>query len=102
MSPVASDAASAPGYDQNDSRRSCFGRFLSDSLDGMNPFSPSPQAPTPGEIITTTYASYKYNQAIRYAATTASRTFGTTFLVYPNKSSTFRSILNSAQKVGAK
>jgi hypothetical protein len=37
-----------------------------------------------------------YNQALQYAATTASKTFGTSFLVYANKSSVFRGLMNSS------
>ena len=49
------------------------------------------------------YAASKYNQALRYAASTPSRTFGTASLMYPNKSSVFRRILGQAKsgvKVG--
>jgi len=38
----------------------------------------------------------KYAQAAKYALTTPSKTFGTPFLVYPNKSSVFRSMTKGA------
>ena len=39
----------------------------------------------------------KWNEALNYAATKSSRTFGTDFLVYPMKSSTFRGLLSEAK-----
>jgi hypothetical protein len=88
------------GYDQRIPLQSCFGGFVSQTIENLNPFSPTPQAPTPGQIVTKTYSAYQFQQALQYAAKTPSKTFGTPFLVYPNKSGTFRSILNSATKVG--
>ena len=46
------------------------------------------------------YGALKFNQGLRYAATTASKTFGTTHLVYPYKSSVFRGLIKDSQKVG--
>jgi len=45
-----------------------------------------------------TYSVIKFNQALQYAASTPSQTFGTPFLVYPLKSSVFRSLLKASTR----
>jgi hypothetical protein len=84
--------ASIFGYDQNIPLPSCFGIAMNSTLSHLNPSSPDVSGT--GEAVGAFYAFSKYNQAIRYAASTPSRTFGTQFLMYPNKSSAFRNLLN--------
>ncbi len=86
--------ASLFGYDQNVPRPSCFGGFLSNTLGNLNPVSPS--LASLGEGVGAFYGALKLNQALKYALTTPSRTFGTSHLIYANKSSVFRGLLKEA------
>lgn len=97
---VINDAVSIFGYDQNVPLPSCFGGFVRETLETLNPFSPS--ITTAVEAAGTIQSARYFNQALRYAASTPSRTFGTPFIVYPNKSSVFRSLLGkSGRAAGA-
>jgi RHS repeat-associated protein len=82
------------GYDQNDSRPSCFGGFLENTASNINPLPPS--LSTVGDLAGQAGTFYWFQRAIQHAATTPSRTFGTPFLMYPNKSSVFRSLLSKS------
>ena len=73
-------------------------KSVGDTFSNLNPFTPS--LSSPGEPAGTFYGALKFNQGLRYAATTASKTFGTTHLVYPYKSSVFRGLITDSQKVG--
>lgn len=90
------------GYDQNIPLQSCFvDVFLKGTaknfVDSFNPFSPDAGAAAG------TYAKYLgFNAALKYAATTPSKTFGTPNLLYPFKSSSFRNLLKGAEKAGPK
>ena len=90
--------ASLFGYDRDIPLPSCFGGALGDTFSNLNPFTPS--LSSLGEPAGTFYGALKFNQGLRYAATTASKTFGTTHLVYPYKSSVFRGLIKDSQKVG--
>jgi RHS repeat-associated protein len=87
------------GYDQNIPLKSCFvDVFLQSAANNLNPFQPGL-----GDIVAGgfgTASALKYNQALKDAATTASRTFGTPNLLYPLKSSTFRGLLQKSQVLG--
>ncbi len=89
------NVASVFGYDQNDKRPSCFGGFLVNTISNMVPVLPG--ISTAAEEGFGTMSRVRYNQAIGYAAHTASKTFGTPFLQYPFKSSVFRDILQSSK-----
>ena len=82
------------GYDQNDSRPSCFGGFLVNTASNINPLPPS--LSTVGDLAGQAGTFYWFQRAVQHAATTPSRTFGTPFLMYPNKSSVFRSLLSKS------
>jgi RHS repeat-associated protein len=84
------------GYDQNIPLKSCFvDVFLKSAASNLNPFQPGL-----GDIVAGGFGvagSLTYNNALRYAATTPSRIFGTSNLVYPLKSSAFRGLLQRSQ-----
>jgi len=82
------------GYDQNIPLPSCFGIAMKSTLDHLNPF--SPDLSSAGEAAGAFYTLSKYNQAVQYAASTPSRTFGTQFLVQPYKSSVYRGLLKQS------
>lgn len=90
------DITSIFGYDESIPLPSCFGVAMKSSWNHLNPLSPDVSGT--GEAVGAYYALSKYNQAIQYAASTRSRTFGTSFLRYPFKSSTFRSLLKQSGK----
>ena len=69
---------------------------MKSTLTHVNPFTPDISAIA--EVGGAAYSIMKYNQALTYAATTTSRTFGTQFLMYPNKSSVFRSLMKDSAK----
>ena len=87
------------GYDQNVPLKSCFVNvFLKSAVDNLNPFQPGLS-----DIVAAgfdTASAVRYNQALKYAARTPSRTFGTGNLLYPLKSSRFRGLLRSSEKLG--
>jgi hypothetical protein len=93
------DVTSVFGYDQDVALPSCFvDVFLKSAANSLNPFQPGL-----GDVVAGgfgTASALKYNQALNYAATTASRTFGTPNLLYPFKSSTFRGLLNQSKVLG--
>lgn len=60
----------------------------------MNPITPS--LSSLGEAFGDFYRLYTFNKAIEYAASTPSRTFGATVLIYPFKSGVFRGLLTQA------
>jgi hypothetical protein len=87
------------GYDQNIPLQSCFADvFLKSAANNLNPFQPGWGDIAAGGFSTASAA--KYNQALKYAATTASRTFGTPNLLYPLKSSAFRGMLETSRVLG--
>jgi hypothetical protein len=69
--------------------------FVQQFLKNLTPTVPGP---TPGTIAGGGYALNLFNEALEYAETTPSKTFGTPHLVYPYKSSVFRSLLRQASK----
>jgi hypothetical protein len=80
----------------------CINQFLWSTLGNLNPFSagPGPAAEAAGTV----YTAVKFNQALNYAATTPSATFGTPFLVYPQNSNVYRGLMEesaSGAAVGA-
>jgi RHS repeat-associated protein len=88
------DFTSIFGYDQNIPLPSCFGIAMKSTLNHLNPF--TPDVAGTGEAVGNFYALSKYNQAIRYAASTPSRTFGTQFLMSPYRSSVFRNLMKAS------
>ena len=92
---LVSSALSLLGIDPTSDTPSCFVQFLKNTVNNANPLTPSPSSA--GEAAGAVYAATKYNQALNYAATTPSATFGTSYLVYPFKSSVFRGTLEASQ-----
>ena len=78
---------------------SCFGQFLKNAYNNANPFTPG--ASSAGEAAGSVYAAVKFNQALNYAATTPSATFGTPYLVYRLKSSVFRGLVKAGGRGAA-
>jgi uncharacterized protein RhaS with RHS repeats len=72
----------------------CINQFLGNTLGNLNPLSAGPGAA--GEAAGSVYAAVKFNQALNYAATTPSATFGTPFLVYPQNSSVYRGLMEES------
>ena len=71
-----------------------FGSFLNNTANNLNPFTPG--LSTLAEGSAGIAGRMTFNQALKYGATTASKTFGTSFLIYPFKSSVFRGLLSRA------
>jgi RHS repeat-associated protein len=69
------------GYDENIPLPSCFGGFLKDTLDNLNPIPPS--LSSLGEGLGEAYGFAKLAQGVKYAATRPSKAKGTPFLVRP-------------------
>jgi RHS repeat-associated protein len=92
---LASGAMSLVGIDPTSDTPSCFVQFLKNTVNNANPLTPGPSSA--GEVAGAAYATTKFNQALNYAATSPSATFGTSFLVYPFKSSVFRGMLEASQ-----
>jgi RHS repeat-associated protein len=91
--------ASILGYDENVPLPSCFGIFLQSFWENMKPIAPGPGLGTGfGSIADQMYDIFTWNKAMDYATNTPSRTFGTSSLMYPQKSSVFRSLVNQASK----
>ena len=91
---VLDTIASLFGYNSQIPLPSCFGLFLTNTADNLNPFTPSPS--TVAEGATEVAGRMTFNHALIYAATRSSKTFGTSFLIYPFKSSVFRGLLTRA------
>jgi hypothetical protein len=83
------------GYNENVSLPSCVGEYVKDV--GQDFFGPSAPYAGAGDAATNTYAIVKFNQGLNYAATTPSKTFATSFLPFPNKSTIFNSYINGAR-----
>ena len=82
------------GYDQRIALPSCFGDFVNNTISNLFPFLPGlSNASEEGFGAASRVA---YNRALSYAASTPSKTFGTSFLRYPFKSSVFRGILSKS------
>jgi RHS repeat-associated protein len=75
--------------------QSCYAQFAFNVAWSLNPADP---APGPEDFVAFGYAASKFNQALRYAASTPSKRFGTPFLVYANKSSTFRNLMKQSTR----
>jgi hypothetical protein len=71
----------------------CVAVFLDATVDALNPFTPS--LTTLAEPVAFTAATFKYNAAVRYAASRPNF-LGGTGLIYPMKSSVVRSMLADA------
>ncbi|MEW5978845.1 MAG: RHS repeat-associated core domain-containing protein [Acidobacteriota bacterium] len=74
----------------------CLNQFFRNLLSNANPYTPG-IASTAGEIAGPAYSAMTFNRALQHAMTTSSERFGTSFLVYPFKSSTFRALLNQSK-----
>lgn len=79
------------GYDQQIPLPSCFGDFVRNTIGNLLPFLPGLSSASEEAFGVTSRAVY--NRALTYAATTSSKTFGTSFLKYPFNSSVFRGLL---------
>jgi hypothetical protein len=77
---------------------SCLGIALARAADELTPASPG--IADAADMAAAVYAATKVNQALRYAGSTSSRTFGTPFLVYANKSSVYRGLMNQSRRAG--
>jgi hypothetical protein len=67
-------------------------------LGNLAPFPPS--LASLGEGVGSFVSATRFNQALKYAASTPSRTYGTPFLVNANKSTVFQKMMKSAFNVG--
>ena len=94
LNKLVSSSMSFVGFDPSSETPSCFVQFLKNTVSNANPLTPSPSGAGAGAGAV--YAATKFNQALNYAATTPSTTFGTPYLVYPLKSSVFRGMLTAA------
>jgi RHS repeat-associated protein len=82
------------GYDQRITLPSCFGDFVNNTIGNLLPSLPGlSNVSEEGFGIASRVA---YNRALSYAANTPSKTFGTSFLRYPFKSSVFRGLLSTS------
>ena len=94
LNKLVSSSMSFVGFAPSSETPSCFVQFLKNTVSNANPLTPSPSGAGAGAGAV--YAATKFNQALNYAATTPSTTFGTPYLVYPLKSSVFRGMLTAA------
>ncbi len=74
----------------------CLNQFFSNTASNLNPFTPS--ASTLAEPAANVISALKFNSALAYAASRANY-LGGTRLLYPFKSSVFRSMIGSARGV---